>query len=316
MVCGGQEWRRLAYCRPLPDDRAPHSAGTGFPWRNSEGRESAGSTTGSIASAWRWRHLEATDAPFTTWKPSRSNGLSTVVASGADAALNLTPDTAPVPGVGSGRAGGKDASATRRCAWITGRPGSLLATVTTATQLGRLGMLGSAKARGRDGRDGSYSRSLISAAVIAARSAAVLNHADQRAEDDARVAALTRDVELDRLVRLELTALLDLEEAERRQRILMRLHHEAGGRHRVGSQGGAQSRFSRVCRQYFGEPAHREPGRCCCGQPATSPRGASCDRCRERDRHYRRRYRAKVWRLRARLGDRELAQNRKLSIHA
>ena len=35
-------------------------------------------------------------------------------------------------------------------------------------------------------------------------------------------------------------------------------------------------------RQYRGEPAHREPGRGCCGQLATSPRGASCDRCRER----------------------------------
>ena len=69
--------------------------------------------------------------------------------------------------------------------------------------------------------------------------------------------------------------------------------------HRVGSQGGAQSRLARVCRQYRGEPAHREPGRCCCGKPATSPRGASCDRCRERNRHYRRRYRAKVRRLRS-----------------
>ena len=136
-------------------------------------------------------------------------------------------------------------------------------------------------------------------AVIAARSAAVVNYAHQRAEDDARMAALTRDVDLDRLARLELTALLDLEEAERKQKLLMRLHHMAGGGHRVGSQGGAQSRFARVCRQYFGEPAHREPGCCCCGQPATSPRGASCDRCRERDRHYRRRYRAKVRRLRA-----------------
>ena len=86
-----------------------------------------------------------------------------------------------------------------------------------------------------------------------------------------------------------------------KQKLLMRLHHEvmAGGRYREGSQGGAQSRFARVCRQYRGEPAHREPGCCCCGQPATSPRGASCDRCRERDRHYRRRYRAKVRRLRA-----------------
>ena len=60
-------------------------------------------------------------------------------------------------------------------------------------------------------------------AAIAARSAAVLNHAHQRAEDDARAAALTRDAELDRLARLELTALLKIEEAERRQRILMRL---------------------------------------------------------------------------------------------
>ena len=138
-------------------------------------------------------------------------------------------------------------------------------------------------------------------AAIAARSAAVVNHAHQRAEDDARAAALTRDVELDRLARVELTALLDLEDAERKQKLLMRLHHEvmAGGRYREGSQGGAQSRFARVCRQWRGEPAHREPGRCCCGKLATSPRGASCDYCRERNRHYRRRYRAKVRRLRA-----------------
>ena len=138
-------------------------------------------------------------------------------------------------------------------------------------------------------------------AAIAARSAAVLNHAHQRAEDDARAAALAREAELDRLARVELTALLDLEDAERKQKLLRRMHREVmhGGRYRVGSQGGAQSRFARVCRQYRGEPAHREPGRCCCGQPATSPRGASCDYCRERNRHYRRRYRAKVRRLRA-----------------
>ena len=131
-------------------------------------------------------------------------------------------------------------------------------------------------------------------AAIADLKAAVLNRAHRRAEDDARAAALAREAELDRQARLELTALLEIEEAERRQRILMRLHHEAGGRHRVGSQGGAQSRFARVWRQYRGEPAHREPGRCCCGKLATSPRGASCDRCRGRSRHYRRRYRAKV----------------------
>ena len=59
----------------------------------------------------------------------------------------------------------------------------------------------------------------------------------------------------DRLARLELTALLEIEEAERRQRILMRLHHEAGGRHRVGSQGGAQSRFARVWRSMAAEAA-------------------------------------------------------------
>ena len=107
---------------------------------------------------------------------------------------------------------------------------------------------------------------------------------------------LAREAELDRLARVELTALLDLEDAERKQKLLRRMHREVmhGGRYRVGSQGGAQSRFARVCRQYRGEPAHREPGRCCCGQLATSPRGASCDYCRERNRHYRRRYRAKV----------------------
>ena len=51
--------RRLVYCQLLPDDRAPHSTVRASPWRNSEGRESAGSTTDPIASAWRWRHLEA-----------------------------------------------------------------------------------------------------------------------------------------------------------------------------------------------------------------------------------------------------------------
>ena len=139
-------------------------------------------------------------------------------------------------------------------------------------------------------------------AAIADLKAAILNRAHQRAEDEERAAALAREAEHDRLARLELTALLEIEEAERELKMLMRMHHEviAGGRrHRVGSQGGAQSRFARVWRQYRGEPAHREPGRCCCGKLATSPRGASCDYCRERNRHYRRRYRAKVRRLRA-----------------
>ena len=161
MVCGGQEcggWHIVGPCRTIRRLTARVRAS---PWRNSEGRESAESTIGSIASAWRWRHLEATGAHFTTWRLSPTGGLSTVVAGCADAALNLTPDTAPAPSVGRGRPGGKDASATRRCALITGRPGSWLATVTTATQLGRLGMLGSAKARGRDGRDTSCSRSLM-----------------------------------------------------------------------------------------------------------------------------------------------------------
>ena len=43
-------------------------------------------------------------------------------------------------------------------------------------------------------------------AAIADLKAAVLNRADQRAEDDARAAALARDAEHDRLARLELTA--------------------------------------------------------------------------------------------------------------
>ena len=77
-----------------------------------------------------------TGAPFTTWKPSRSNGLSTAAAGCAGAALNLTPDTAPAPGAGFGRGGRSDASATPRCAWITARLGSSLATAITATQLG------------------------------------------------------------------------------------------------------------------------------------------------------------------------------------
>ena len=141
-------------------------------------------------------------------------------------------------------------------------------------------------------------------AAIEEMKAAILNRAHQRAEDEARAAALAREVERDRLARLELNALLEIEEAERELKILMRMNREFMGgvrRRRVGSQGGAQSRLARVCRQYNGEPAHREPERCCCGKPATSPRGASCDhRCRERNRHYRRRYRARV-RARARV---------------
>ena len=126
--------------------------------------------------------------------------------------------------------------------------------------------------------------------------AATLDRERQQVEEDERVAALTVEVESDRLDRVELAALLELEEAERKQKLLGRVHQEVmrGGRYREGSKGGAQSRLARVCRQYRGEPAHRELGRCCCGEPATSPRGASCDRCREQSRHYRRRYRAKV----------------------
>ena len=131
--------RRLVYCQILPDDRAPHRTVRASPWRNSEGRESAGSTTDPIASAWRWRHPAATGAPFTTWRPSPTGGLSTAAAGCAGAALNRTPDTARAPGAGFGRGGRGDASATPRCAWITARPGSLLAAPTTATRLGRLG---------------------------------------------------------------------------------------------------------------------------------------------------------------------------------
>ena len=74
------------------------------------------STTDPIASAWRWRHLEATGAPFTTWRPSRSNGLSTGGGGCADAALNRTPDTVRALGAGFGRGGRSDASATPRSA--------------------------------------------------------------------------------------------------------------------------------------------------------------------------------------------------------
>ena len=111
MVCGGQECGGWHICRRLPDDKAPHSMVRASPWRNSEGRESAGSTTDPSASAWRWRHPAATGAPFTTWKPSHASGRSTGGGGCAGAALNLTPDTAPAPSVGRGRPGGKDASA-------------------------------------------------------------------------------------------------------------------------------------------------------------------------------------------------------------
>ena len=163
MVCGGQEcggWYTVSACRTTGLLTARYGVPHG---ETAKAASLPGSTTDPIASAWRWRHLEATGAPFTTWRPSRSNGLSTAAAGCADAALNRTPDTVRAPSVGRGRPGGKDASATRRCAWSTARPGSLLAAPTTATQLGRLGKLGSAKARGRGGRDTSCSRSRISA---------------------------------------------------------------------------------------------------------------------------------------------------------
>ena len=300
MVCGVQGcggWHTVGACRTIRRLTAWVRA---FPWRNSEDRESAGST-GSIASVWRWRRLEATDAP--------GNHLEAFTDRRA---LNRRRQwcgcgAQPDPGY-------------RTCAfcrtWATWRkrcqrnPALRLEYRTTRFVAGYCDHGNAARAAREAGLgEGSGARrkgyQLLQKpyirAAIADLKAAVLNRADQRAEDDARAAALTRDAEHDRLARLELTALLKIEEAERRQRILMRLHHEvmAGGRHRVGSQGGAQSRFARVCRQYRGEPAHREPGRCCCGSLATSPRGASCDRCRERNRHYRRRYRAKVRRLRA-----------------
>ena len=110
-----------------------------------------------------------------------------------------------------------DRAKVRRCAWITARSNSSVATLTTATQLGRFGMLGSAKARGRDGRDGSYSRSLISA--LSSRPGAPLSlttlTSEPRTMREWRHSP--RDVELDRLARLDLIALLDLEEAERKQ---------------------------------------------------------------------------------------------------
>ena len=130
-----RRWHTVSSCRTIGRLTARVRAS---PWRNSEGRESAGSTS-SIASAWRWRHLEATDAPFTTWWPSPTGGLSIAAAGCADAALNRTPDTVRAPGAGFGRRGRSDANAIPSCAWITARLGSLLAAPTTATRLGRLG---------------------------------------------------------------------------------------------------------------------------------------------------------------------------------
>ena len=110
------------------------------------------------------------------------------------------------------------------------------------------------------------------------------------------MAAITREAERERLERVTLTAQLELEAEAREFKLLKRMEREVMrvGMDRDGSRGGTQSRFARICRQWRGEPAHREPGQCCCGQPATSARGASCDRCRERNRHYRRRYRARL----------------------
>ena len=84
--------------------------------------------------------------------------------------------------------------------------------------------------------------------------------ADQQAKDDERVAALTREVELDSVERLELTALIDLQKAEDRElKLIKRLRRAVtlGGvlRYRKGTRGGSQSRLARVCRQYRGEQA-------------------------------------------------------------
>ena len=70
------------------------------------------------------------------------------------------------------------------------------------------------------------------------------------------MAALTREVELERLERVELAALLDLEAADARElKLIKRLRREVlrvGGLDREGSRGGSQSRLARVCRQYRG----------------------------------------------------------------
>ena len=105
--------------------------------------------------------------------------------------------------------------------------------LTMATRLGRqreagLGEGSGARRKGRQLLQKPHVR-----AAIADLKAAVLNRADQRTEDDARAAALAREAELDRLARLELTALLDREEAMREQRILMRMHHEFMGRRKA-----------------------------------------------------------------------------------
>ena len=111
--------------------------------------------------------------------------------------------------------------------------------------------------------------------------------ARQRASDEL-AARRGIEAEHERLMRIALMALRELEESVK---LSMRLDHEtrrllSGGSRalREGSQGGAQSAYARVMRQCSGEPAHRQPGRCCCGARATSASGASCDRCRERDR--------------------------------
>ena len=77
--------------------------------------------------------------------------------------------------------------------------------------------------------------------------AAIINSARRQADDDARVAALTREVERDSLDRVELAALLDLEAAEARElKLLKRIRREVRpSMDRGGSRGAAHNRGSR-----------------------------------------------------------------------
>ena len=159
--------RRLAYCQLLPDDKAPHGAGTGFPMAKQRRPRVC-----------REHHRLDRKCMALAAPGSDRCARHHLVAFTDRRALNRRRQwcgcgAQPDPGyrtcarcAGFGCGGRSDASAIPSCAWITVRLGSPLATGTTATRLGRLGRLGklgSATARGRGGRDGSYSRSRISA---------------------------------------------------------------------------------------------------------------------------------------------------------
>ena len=215
--------RRLAYCQLLPDDRAPHSTVRASPWRNSEGRESAGkhhrpdrkcmamAAPGSDRCA--LHHLEA----FTQQRAL--NRRRRLCGCGAQ----------PDPGyrtcarcrVWAWWAKRRQRNPALRLDYRTTRFGAGCADHGNAARAAREAKLGTGLGARRVGY--CLLQKPHVRAAIADLKAAILNRAHQRAEDEERAAALAREAELDRLARLELTALLEIEEAERELKMLMSL---------------------------------------------------------------------------------------------